>query len=128
MEYKREIYKRLPRGQKNAIRSDVLAAELGFSSTRALQKAIEEERRTGALILSGANGYYAPESVEEVRESYFRNRSRATSLLYTLKECRKWLQRNDKTFQGENLEQMSISDFLGEDKPIKTAKVRGSVL
>lgn len=128
MEYKREIYNYLPHGKNHAIKADVLAAELGYSSTRALQKAIEEERRTGALILSGAGGYYAPETVAEVRESYERNRSRATSLLYTLKECRKWLMRNDRSFRGENLEQMSIGDFLGEEKPIRTARVRGSVL
>lgn len=127
MEVSRRIYLSLPKGQDNAIKAEELAAKLGFSSTRSLQKAIEEERRSGALILSGSNGYYAPVTVAEVRESYIRNKARATSLLRNLKEHRRWLIKNDSEFTGDNIGQMSIDDFIGEPKEDRTAKIRKGI-
>lgn len=58
----------LPHGAESAVPARVLAEHFGFRSVRQLQKAVEAERRHGAIILSKTNGgYYAPADGEQGR-------------------------------------------------------------
>lgn len=57
------VYENLLPGKKNALTPEYLAAKCHFSSVRMLQKAIEQERRAGKVILSSTTppgGYYLP--------------------------------------------------------------------
>jgi hypothetical protein len=58
----------LPFGRENAIPSKDLAESLGFQTVRDLQKAIERERASGAVILSDCHGggYYRSNDPEEL--------------------------------------------------------------
>lgn len=58
----------LPFGRENAIPSKDLAEALGFQTVRDLQKAIERERASGAVILSDCHGggYYLSNDPEEL--------------------------------------------------------------
>lgn len=61
----------LPTGKQNAVPSKELADMLGFDTVRELQKAIERERRTGAVILStctDGGGYFLPADESEIKE------------------------------------------------------------
>ena len=61
----------LPTGKENAIPSRALADMLGFDTVRELQKAIERERQSGAVILSTCTeggGYFLPANETEIRE------------------------------------------------------------
>lgn len=63
-----QIEARLPRGAANAVPARALAAHLGYRSVRQLQKAIEAERRGGAIILTRTGGgYYVPADGERGR-------------------------------------------------------------
>lgn len=55
-------------GRENAIPLKVLAAALGFSSVRDLQRAVEAERAAGAVILvdSSGGGYYLSDDPAEL--------------------------------------------------------------
>ena len=79
-------------GAENAIPSTQLVRLTGLSSSRALQKLIEWERRNGALILSrdgSGGGYYLPDEgekgLQEIAEFVMTNRARAISTLRTIK-------------------------------------------
>lgn len=128
MEISREIFKKLPQGEQNAISGKDAAKLLGFSDARAFQIAVNAERRTGSLILSNGHGYYRPENKEEVRRCYQTIRKRAVSTMAMLVEMRRWLDKND-TEVGENLHQMTIADFVGEEEPKenRTASVRRGI-
>ena len=59
----------LPHGAENAVPARVLAEHFGFRSVRQLQKAVEAERRHGAIILTQTGGgYYRPAEGEEGQE------------------------------------------------------------
>ncbi|MGI6181915.1 MAG: hypothetical protein ACOYIE_07545 [Agathobaculum sp.] len=61
----------LPTSKENAIPSGTLAGMLGFDTVRELQKAIERERQSGAVILSTCTeggGYFLPANEQEIRE------------------------------------------------------------
>ena len=61
----------LPTGKENAIPSRALADMLGFDTVSELQKAIERERQSGAVILSTCTeggGYFLPANETEIRE------------------------------------------------------------
>lgn len=66
---KRKVYDSLHYGRQNAIPSKSLAESLGFGSVRELQKEIELERATGAVILSNpcGGGYYLSNDPDELR-------------------------------------------------------------
>ena len=56
-------------GIQNALSPEYLAAVTGLDSVRAVQKQIERERRSGAVILSSTvppGGYYLPANRSEV--------------------------------------------------------------
>ena len=63
------VYDYLHYGKEQAIRTKDLAAALGFKSVRDLQKQIERERATGAVILSVPHGagYYLSDDPVELR-------------------------------------------------------------
>ncbi len=84
----------LPRGTENAVPSRYLADMLGFRSVRDLQKAIEQERAAGAVILSiGTGGYFLLGSPEEIRRFIRTLSSRARNTDKALESARAELQR-----------------------------------
>lgn len=66
---KMKVQNSLRYGRENAISSKALAEALGFRTVRDLQKEIERERATGAVILSDpcGGGYYLSNDPEELR-------------------------------------------------------------
>ena len=84
-------------GEENARSSQELVTVLGFSSGRELQKAIERERASGALILSSSSGgYYLPDDGikgrAELRRYLHTLRARAIGTLRSAQAARKELQ------------------------------------
>lgn len=79
----------LSQGEDKAVSSADLVQLLGFRSVRELQKQIEAERRSGALILSSsAGGYFLPANRAEIVKYAETLRRRAISTLQTLKTAR----------------------------------------
>ncbi len=64
---------------------------LSGEEERHLRKEIEEYRRAGIPVLSGMNGYYFPETAEEIREYIRKEEKRARSIFYTLRGAKKAL-------------------------------------
>ena len=64
------VYDCLQYGRENAIPSAVLADMLMFQSVRELQKQIERERATGAVIISDPHGggYYRSNDPSELKQ------------------------------------------------------------
>ena len=64
-----KVYDFLQYGKANAIPSKILAKQLGFQSVRDLQKQVERERATGAVILCDSHGagYYLSNDPAELR-------------------------------------------------------------
>ncbi len=60
-----ELLNLIPSGRENAIHLTDLAKKLGLSIRRTQEK-VYEARRSGAVILSDASGYFQPESHDEV--------------------------------------------------------------
>ena len=86
----------LPRGEKNAVPSRHLVEMLGFRSVRDLQKAIERERNSGAVILStctDGGGYFRPEDTEEIKRFIRTLSSRAKNTERSIERARLKLQR-----------------------------------
>lgn len=64
----RKIFDLLPEGREAAIPARDLARIAGLSSTRLLQRQIEQERAGGAVILSRSDGgYYRSSDPDELR-------------------------------------------------------------
>lgn len=77
-------------GSKNARHKMQLVCLTGMNE-RALRKAVEHLRRQGIVIISDENGYYYPQTADEL-ENYVRMVSkRARSTFYTLKSARQML-------------------------------------
>lgn len=89
----------LPRGSENAITTTELLRRTGYACKRQLTKAIQAERKAGALIASrtdGQGGYFQPSSRAEL-EDYVRSMDhRARSIMFTIKTARKALREMDK--------------------------------
>ena len=82
----------LPVGEGNAIPSAELVKLSGVRSIRELQHLIEQERRSGALILSSSSGgYYLPANRAEISRYVATLQRRAISTLRTLKTARQAL-------------------------------------
>ena len=62
------VYDYLHFGRENSVRSKDLAKALGFRSVRELQRAVEQERAAGAVILSDpcGGGYYLSDDPAEL--------------------------------------------------------------
>lgn len=78
------IYKTLKAGEENAITSKKLRATFHLSE-RELRQNIEALRRSGLVILSSPKGYYLAETIDELQRFVKQERSRALSILKTLK-------------------------------------------
>lgn len=82
-------------GIQNALSPEYLAAVTGLDSVRAVQKQIERERRSGAVILSSTQppgGYYLPANREEVRRFIRTLENRAGETMRALDSARKYLE------------------------------------
>ena len=82
-------------GIQNALSPEYLAAVTGLDSVRAVQKQIERERRSGAVILSSTQppgGYYLPANREEVRQLIRTLENRAGETMRALDSARKYLE------------------------------------
>lgn len=82
-------------GIQNALSPEYLAAVTGLDSVRAVQKQIERERRSGAVILSSTQppgGYYLPANREKVRQFIRTLENRAGETMRALDSARKYLE------------------------------------
>lgn len=98
-----KIENMLLHGAEYAIPATQLVALTGLPNHRALQKAIEAERKEGALILSRdgqGGGYFLPDEGEkglaEITEFVQTNRARAIHTLRSLKAANAILRNRDK--------------------------------
>lgn len=80
----------IPYGKDNAVHGNVLDNVLKIDS-RARYSMIERARRDGALICSCNDGYYRPETPEEMHIYYETAHKKAITILSTLKATRKVL-------------------------------------
>lgn len=81
----------LPTGKENAIPSKELAARLGFDTVRDLQRAVERERQSGAVILSTCSdggGYYLSNDPLEIAAFIRTLNTRANNTLRSLESAR----------------------------------------
>lgn len=90
------VYENLLPGKENALSPEYLAVKCHFSSVRMLQKAIEQERRAGQVILSSTTppgGYYLPAAgdVTEVRRFIRTLENRGENTLRILESAKKLL-------------------------------------
>lgn len=92
------IYHSIPTGKYNAIHTIEIQKRTG-TSEREIRKTIENLRRKGTCICSGANGYYLPETEEELIQYIRTVKKTAKSSLYTLKTARRELKRMQTTEQ-----------------------------
>ena len=97
----------LPKGKANAVKMSALAAAL-HTSERDVRRLIHEARCNGAVIIGDSNGYYLPDSREELLPYYFAARKRSISGLKALKAAKRKLEE----FKGQR--------FLGELSNEKT--------
>lgn len=87
-------------GESNAIRTDDLLKITGIDSKRTLRRMVEQERRNGALILTGhSTGYFLPgdgaAGKAEIERFYLIQRAKALSLLKTIKSAKEALSEID---------------------------------
>lgn len=94
-----KVYEALQYGRENAIRSEALAALLGYKSVRELQKQVELERAAGAVILcdSQGAGYYRSNDPVELRRFINTLNSRAKNTVRAAESAQRAL--NDLTGQ-----------------------------
>ncbi len=81
----------LPTGKENAVPSKELAARLGFDTVRDLQRAVERERQSGAVILStctDGGGYYLSDDPLEIAAFIRTLNTRASNTLRSLESAR----------------------------------------
>lgn len=74
----------IPTGRENAI-SMKLLAELTGMNCRELRRAICKARINGTVICASDDGYFCPESSDELRDYY---KSRYTAAMTTLRELK----------------------------------------
>lgn len=75
-------------GQSNAIHLSELI-KLTELENRLVRKEIERLRRAGYVIVSDNNGYYFPETVQELSRYIKRTERHAKSVFYTLRSARR---------------------------------------
>lgn len=81
----------LPKGKAQAVKMSTLAAALHISD-RDVRKLIHEARCNGAVIIGDNNGYYLPDSREELLPYYLAARKRSVSGLKSLKAAKRKLE------------------------------------
>lgn len=97
----------LTAGAENALSTQELMALLQCGSVRQLRQMVEDERRAGALILSGpGGGYFLPDTGQKGREELQRQvditRARALAMLATSAPARKALRKLDGQVKMED--------------------------
>ena len=85
------ILSAIDKGEDNAVSLEQLINITGLPN-REVRKIIETLRRAGHVIISSDNGYYYPETVEELKRYINRESSRARSILITLSSARELLE------------------------------------
>lgn len=87
----------IPIGKKNAVTLDILSCE-NFFTKRAIRKRIEKARDDGVIILNDGDGkgYYISTDIDEIERQYWKDKSRALSVLKRLKAMRKILKENGR--------------------------------
>lgn len=98
------VYENLLPGKENTLTPEYLAAKCHFSSVRMLQKAIEQERRAGKVILFSTTPpgeYYLPAAGDtmEIRKFIRTLENRGENTLKTLESARELL----KELEGDNI-------------------------
>ena len=88
----RSIESLLRRGKENAVSTADLVRLSGCKDARTLRERIAEERRSGAIICSGAGaGYWLPKDKEEIKEFCKTMENRAKNILSVIRSARKAL-------------------------------------
>ncbi len=85
------IFESLPHGERNAVTAEQLVAVHGLTSARDLRRQVHSERMRGALIASGGNGYYVPETRQEISTFLRRYESMGIEIFSVLKTARQAL-------------------------------------
>lgn len=80
------------RGENNAIHLCELVSYAKMES-REVRKCIEQIKRSGEVIISSVNGYFKPETAEELKKYINQETQRAKSIFFTLKSAREMMQR-----------------------------------
>lgn len=81
-------------GKENALLPEYLVAKLNLNSVRALQRQVEIDRKSGAVILFSSTppgGYYLPGSSHEVKEFIRTLENGADGTLEALNSARQYL-------------------------------------
>lgn len=86
----------IPKGSKHAVSMSYIA-DLLHIDKRVVRQAVLRERLNGKIIASNQNGYFIPETPEELRSYYQWSRSRAMTTLKALKPVRKELTKYDRS-------------------------------
>lgn len=92
MSVSERILQTIGTGESGAVSAEQLTMITGLTS-RELRKAVETLRRDGYVIISSDNGYYYPETVEEVKRYIGKESRRARSIFFTLRSARELLNR-----------------------------------
>ena len=85
------ILNMLGAGKENAVHLKAIMKNTELKNREA-RKCIEHLRRSGTVIISNKNGYFIPETPEELQKYINQETHRAKSVFYTLKNARKLLQ------------------------------------
>lgn len=87
----------LKTGERNAVHLKSIMKKTELKN-RGVRKCIEHLRRSGTVIISNKNGYFKPETPEELQKYINQEEHRAKSVFYTLKNARQLM----KQFEGAN--------------------------
>lgn len=84
------VYEVLPEGKENAVKAEVLCAQLGIGA-RVLRKKIMQERQNGAVILTNpsSGGYYRPTTESELDEYIQMQKSQIFSRFRSIRSAQK---------------------------------------
>ena len=77
-------------GEENAVSLAELCRITGLEN-RTLRLVIETERRNGTVICSSVNGYFYPETVQELQAYVHRERARSRSITRSLRAAERTL-------------------------------------
>ena len=84
------VYEVLPEGKENAVKAEVLCAQLGIGA-RVLRKKIMLERQNGAVILTNpsSGGYYRPTTESELDEYIQMQKTQIFSRFRSIRSAKK---------------------------------------
>ena len=82
-----DILEFIPKGEKNAISASTLAKIAG-TDKRGVRHIIHTARTQGALIASGNEGYFQPETLPELKKFYRRMHAQGIATLAAAKYAR----------------------------------------